>query len=274
MAQCPPLRPKHPPPTHTSTSTSTSTSRPLPNHPPRPVRSTRQKGKKKLDTKVTKKAKGHAPSHQNGFAFQHNPNSKLTKKILAMPNEGLCRRCTEKIEWRKKYRKYKPLRVPGSCNYCRKKAVTAAYHVACRPCAQEKAICAWCCKTWKALEKADAAAAAGESGAGGGGEMEQSGGVAAMDEEDEEEEEEEEAEEFECEYGCGFVSTDFDTVSAHEARRCMQPAARAARAAAKAQAAEEAAREAAVAAGGAAEASSGAPSMGTTAQFGLFEKES
>jgi Uncharacterized conserved protein (DUF2039) len=59
-----------------------------------------------------KKRKGHAPKHQNTFAWKHNPNSKQTKRILAIPNVGLCRRCTEQIEWRKKYRKYRPIHKP------------------------------------------------------------------------------------------------------------------------------------------------------------------
>jgi hypothetical protein len=56
------------------------------------------------DVEAKKKAKpvGKKPAHVNSFAFYHNPNSKFTAKILAMPNEGLCRRCTDKIEWRKK----------------------------------------------------------------------------------------------------------------------------------------------------------------------------
>jgi len=52
-----------------------------------------------------KKKKGRAPKHQNTYAFQHNPKSKKTDKILASPNVGVCKRCYDKIEWRKKYRK-------------------------------------------------------------------------------------------------------------------------------------------------------------------------
>lgn len=86
-----------------------------------------------------KKNKGHAPAHQNSFAFRHNPKSKLTEKILSSPNVGVCRRCHEKIEWRKKYRKYKPRTQPGTCNLCRKRNVTAAYHTICRSCAKNDA---------------------------------------------------------------------------------------------------------------------------------------
>jgi hypothetical protein len=51
-------------------------------------------------------------AHQNSFAFRHNKHSTLTEKIKAAPNEGLCPKCHEKVEWRKKYRKYKPLTQP------------------------------------------------------------------------------------------------------------------------------------------------------------------
>eukprot|EP00934_Nitzschia_sp_Nitz4_P000134 Nitzschia sp. Nitz4//scaffold199_size41809//10202//10903//NITZ4_007446-RA/size41809-processed-gene-0.49-mRNA-1//1//CDS//3329540549//134//frame0 len=82
----------------------------------------------------TKKKKGHAPAHQNKFAFAHNPKSKTTAKILASPNIHVCRRCHEKIEWRKQYRKYKPRTQPGTCNGCKKRNVLAAYHTICESC--------------------------------------------------------------------------------------------------------------------------------------------
>lgn len=55
--------------------------------------------------------KGSRGTHNNQYAFRHNPNSKKTEKILNSPNEGVCQDCWEGIEWRKKYRKYKPLTV-------------------------------------------------------------------------------------------------------------------------------------------------------------------
>lgn len=58
------------------------------------------------------KPKSGAPAYANRTAFRHNPSSKLTKKILAMPINGLCPSCEEQIEWRKRFRKYKPLTVP------------------------------------------------------------------------------------------------------------------------------------------------------------------
>lgn len=81
-----------------------------------------------------KKKKGPAPKHQNTFAFKHNPKSKTTAKILASPNIHVCRRCHDKIEWRKQYRKYKPRTQPGKCNGCEKRNVTSAYHTICESC--------------------------------------------------------------------------------------------------------------------------------------------
>lgn len=86
-----------------------------------------------------------APKHQNQFAFKHNPKSKKTALILSLPVEGLCKRCHDKVEWRKKYRKYKPLTKPASCNMCHKKNVFSAYHTICRECAKTKAVCCKCC---------------------------------------------------------------------------------------------------------------------------------
>ena len=78
--------------------------------------------------------KGRAPAHQNVYGFQHNPKSKKTAKILNSPNINVCKRCFDKIEWRKKYRKYKPRTQPGKCNICEKRNVLAAYHTICTAC--------------------------------------------------------------------------------------------------------------------------------------------
>ena len=96
--------------------------------------------KQGAETGQKKKKKGRAPAHQNSYAFQHNPKSKKTEKILSSPNVGVCRRCHEKIEWRKKYRKYKPLTQPSKCNLCKMRKVKAAYHTICTDCSfSEKA---------------------------------------------------------------------------------------------------------------------------------------
>jgi hypothetical protein len=63
---------------------------------------------------------------------------------MASPNEGLCKRCTLQIEWKKKYRKYKPLTQAGKCLSCHQKTVTRAYHKYCEKCALTKKVCAKC----------------------------------------------------------------------------------------------------------------------------------
>ena len=57
-------------------------------------------------------SKTGAQKHQNSFAYKHNPKSKKTEVILSMPIQGLCQHCFSVLEWRKQYRKYKPLTVP------------------------------------------------------------------------------------------------------------------------------------------------------------------
>lgn len=89
-------------------------------------------------------AKKGAPKHQNTFAFRHNPKSKLSKSIHAIPNVGLCERCTQQIEWRKKYRKYKRLTECVRCTACAQKTVSYAYHTVCTECARHKQCCAKC----------------------------------------------------------------------------------------------------------------------------------
>ena len=89
-------------------------------------------------------AKKQGPKHKNTFAFAHNKASKKSKKIAVLPNVGLCKKCYEIIEWRKKYRKYKPLTQPRKCNLCEQKTVKAAYHILCDPCADKLDVCAKC----------------------------------------------------------------------------------------------------------------------------------
>ncbi|KAJ1927614.1 hypothetical protein FBU59_007208, partial [Linderina macrospora] len=89
-------------------------------------------------------AKKGAQKYQNQFAYTHNKGSKTTKKILSLPVDGLCQRCTDVVVWRKQYRKYKPLTAAKKCVSCELKKVKKAYHVICDDCAQKKNVCAKC----------------------------------------------------------------------------------------------------------------------------------
>ncbi|KAA0172167.1 hypothetical protein FNF28_00170 [Cafeteria roenbergensis] len=89
-------------------------------------------------------ASGRVPAHQNTHKFHHNANSKYTKTVLAISNTGVCRRCYEQIEWRKRYRKYKPLKTPGKCTKCSERTVLRAYHTLCAACGERKGFCCKC----------------------------------------------------------------------------------------------------------------------------------
>jgi len=89
-------------------------------------------------------AKKRPPKYQDRVAFRHNKNSSTTKKILALPNQGLCSHCHEIVEWKKKYRKYKPLTTKKRCNECGEKAIVHAYHTLCAECSKKTKRCAKC----------------------------------------------------------------------------------------------------------------------------------
>eukprot|EP00124_Ichthyophonus_hoferi_P002495 Ihof_evm3s172 gene=Ihof_evmTU3s172 len=96
--------------------------------------------------------KSRPPKYQNSFAFTHNNKSKKTEKILAMPNFYVCTKCHDQIEWKKKYRKYKPLTQPKKCVGCQQKTVDKAYHVLCDPCANERQVCGKCMQKKEIVE--------------------------------------------------------------------------------------------------------------------------
>ncbi|KAI5189557.1 hypothetical protein NECID01_0580 [Nematocida sp. AWRm77] len=93
---------------------------------------------------VSKNKPQRTQAHQNTFTFKHNPHSTLTKKIEKIPVVDLCRRCTEKILWRKKYRKYKIQSHLSKCTLCQQKNIPLAYNIVCDPCGLSKNICRMC----------------------------------------------------------------------------------------------------------------------------------
>ena len=50
-------------------------------------------------------------------------NGELKKEasIQRLMCEGVCDRCREKVQWRFRYDKYKPLKTPGTCADCKQK---------------------------------------------------------------------------------------------------------------------------------------------------------
>eukprot|EP00163_Fabomonas_tropica_P020892 TRINITY_DN3680_c0_g1_i1.p2 TRINITY_DN3680_c0_g1~~TRINITY_DN3680_c0_g1_i1.p2 ORF type:complete len:105 (+),score=14.78 TRINITY_DN3680_c0_g1_i1:211-525(+) len=91
--------------------------------------------------------KKKGPKHQNTVAFKHNKNSKLSKKIMETPlGRNICRKCHDNLEWRKKYRKFTPLKANKKCQSCQQLKITRAYHVLCDDCCEAENRCAKCGK--------------------------------------------------------------------------------------------------------------------------------
>lgn len=67
-------------------------------------------------------------------------------KIQRSMCDGVCPRCREKVQWRFKYDKYKPLKSVATCQGCRQKCVTKAYRTFCDKCAADRGVCSSCCR--------------------------------------------------------------------------------------------------------------------------------
>ncbi|KAL1824440.1 hypothetical protein DCAR_0312519 [Daucus carota subsp. sativus] len=90
------------------------------------------------------------PKHQNKFAWKPKAGVKINEtevggKFRPLSEiTGVCPRCKDQIEWKRKYGKYKPLSEPAKCQKCSKRAVRQAYHNLCTACAKEHNVCAKC----------------------------------------------------------------------------------------------------------------------------------
>ena len=99
-------------------------------------------------------------SKQEGFVksankekFVRNRDIKLKSNEVAKENniarlmcEGVCNKCREKVQWRFRYSKYKPLTKVATCQTCKQKCVTKAYRTMCDKCAASKKQCSSCCE--------------------------------------------------------------------------------------------------------------------------------
>ncbi|KAI8429883.1 hypothetical protein MSG28_000367 [Choristoneura fumiferana] len=85
--------------------------------------------------------------HQNKTAYKNDLHDKTnkTKFLNSLSISGVCKRCKDILDWKIKYKKYKPLTSPRKCVGCEEKTVKYAYHVLCGKCAAEKNVCAKCC---------------------------------------------------------------------------------------------------------------------------------
>lgn len=90
------------------------------------------------------------PKHQNKFAWKPNAGVKINETEVGgrfrplSEITGVCTRCREQIDWKRRYGKYKQLTEPAKCQGCSKRAVRQAYHNLCNGCAKEQGVCAKC----------------------------------------------------------------------------------------------------------------------------------
>ncbi|KAA8530459.1 hypothetical protein F0562_005168 [Nyssa sinensis] len=90
------------------------------------------------------------PKHQNKYAWKPNAGVKINETEVGgrfrpySEVTGVCLRCKEQIEWKRKYGKYKPLTEPAKCQRCSKRSVRQAHHNLCTACAKEHGVCAKC----------------------------------------------------------------------------------------------------------------------------------
>lgn len=86
--------------------------------------------------------------HKNRTVFKNNlhDTSSQTKLINSIQVSDVCLRCKEIIEWKIKYKKYKPLRQPRTCVKCSQKTVKQSYHVICKECGVKLGVCTKCCQ--------------------------------------------------------------------------------------------------------------------------------
>ncbi|KAL9986691.1 hypothetical protein ACROYT_G000867 [Oculina patagonica] len=95
--------------------------------------------------------------HQNTKAYKNDlhDTSKKTKEINRLVVGGVCARCREVIEWRKKFNKYKPLTAPKKCVRCEQKTIKHAYHTVCSRCAKQAKVCEKCGQSQEIVAKSE-----------------------------------------------------------------------------------------------------------------------
>ncbi|KAL3865957.1 hypothetical protein ACJMK2_043301 [Sinanodonta woodiana] len=86
------------------------------------------------------------PKHQNKTAFKNNlhDKTKKTSMINRLQVAGVCRRCKDIIDWKIKYKKYKPLTQAKKCVKCLQRTVKEAYNIMCEKCSLTLELCAKC----------------------------------------------------------------------------------------------------------------------------------
>merc|ERR1712062_51806 len=103
---------------------------------------------KKMSCQRGNASRQRTQKHKNDFAYKNDMHgvSQKQKQVNNLYVSNVCQRCKECIEWKIKYKKYKPLTVPSKCVRCSGKKVKFAYHIVCTECALQHKVCAKCNK--------------------------------------------------------------------------------------------------------------------------------
>lgn len=100
-----------------------------------------------MSTKRGQDKKQGPPKHPNSTTWKvdkWNKSDTKTKLLQNLVITNCCARCTDILEWKIKYGKYKPLSAPGKCVKCGEKRVKFAYNVLCAVCVKTDGACAKC----------------------------------------------------------------------------------------------------------------------------------
>ncbi|XP_017768003.1 PREDICTED: uncharacterized protein C9orf85 homolog [Nicrophorus vespilloides] len=94
--------------------------------------------------------------YQNRVAYKNNlhDTSHKTKKLNAIQVSEVCEKCRAVIEWKIKYKKYKPLTQAKKCVKCEEKKVKKAYTVLCSDCGKKHKICTKCLESKEIVPRA------------------------------------------------------------------------------------------------------------------------
>lgn len=107
-----------------------------------------------MSTQRGNASRTRAQKHKNRHVFKNDLHDKtpLQKRLNSLHISEVCQHCKGVIEWKIKYKKYKPLTQPKTCTKCSQKKIRKAYHVLCRDCALESRVCAKCLKSADEVE--------------------------------------------------------------------------------------------------------------------------
>ncbi|XP_076398224.1 uncharacterized protein C9orf85 homolog isoform X6 [Megachile rotundata] len=99
-----------------------------------------------MSTQKGNSSRSRPQKYQNKSAFKNNlyDKSNKTKLINKIEVLNVCERCKKIIEWKIKYKKYKPLKTLSKCIKCEQKTISNAYHKICLPCANQLEVCPKC----------------------------------------------------------------------------------------------------------------------------------